>query len=163
VKRFRRVVEGTASVEEVFALLTSDTWAEILAERIQDDTRQVRRTVGSDGSVTLELSRRLPAGVPGFLQKFLPAEPRVVTVDVWGPAVDGRRTCSWTADIAGTPASLAGTQVLEPWQGGHRHVVEGAVRVGVPLIGGRAESFIADKCGLIADLEADIVHAVLAA
>ena len=161
MKGFRRVVEGTAPVEEVFELLTSEKWPAILAEHLNDDTRLVRREVGPDGSVTLELSRKLPAGVPGFLQKFLPAEPRVVTVDVWGPLQDGRRSCAWTADIAGTPASLSGTQVLEPCEGGNRHVVEGAAKVNVPLIGGRAEAFIAEKCGLIADLEADIVRKLL--
>jgi hypothetical protein len=161
VKSFRRVVEGTAEVEEVFALLTSEKWAALLADHFRDDSRMVRREERADGGVTLEISRKVPSGVPGFLQKFLPSDPRIVTVDAWGPLVDGRRECTWTADIAGTPASLRGIQVLEPCAGGNRHIVEGSVKVSVPLVGGKAESFIADRCGHIADLEAELVQKLL--
>ena len=161
MRSFRRVVDGQVDVETVFALLSSERWPELLAEHLGDDSRLVSREVGADGSVTLVMTRKLPSGVPGFLEKFLPAEPRVVTTDAWGPLVDGRRECTWTADIVGTPARLSGTQLLEPVPEGNRHVVEGSAKVPVPLLGGKAESFVAEQCGKMADLEADVVRRVL--
>jgi hypothetical protein len=161
VKPFRRVVEGPVTVDALFDLLSSERWPELLAEHLGDGSQLVRRDVGVDGGVTLVMSRMLPAGVPGFLKRFVPADPRVVTTDEWSPLVDGRRRCRWTADIVGTPAKLTGTQLIEPTSEGNRHVVEGEVRVSVPLVGGKAEAYIAEQGGKLADLEADVVRKVL--
>ena len=111
--------------------------------------------------MTLVLNRRLPSGIPGFLQKFLPSDPRVVTTDVWGPSVDGVRSCTWTAEIAGTPTTITGTQRIEPHGDGNRHIVSGEVKVSVPLIGGKAESFIADAIRSLAESEVAVVDKVI--
>ncbi|MCU1594990.1 MAG: hypothetical protein JWO12_2382 [Frankiales bacterium] len=163
MRSFRRVVETDATVEEVFGVLSGAEWAAQRAEHLGDDSKLVSREVGDDGSVELVISRALPAGVPGFLQRFLPSEPRALTKDFWGPLVDGVRRATWSADIAGAPASLTGTMTIEPLPtGGNRHTIEGACRVNVPLIGGKAESFIAEQCGRLADAEAEVVRTVLA-
>lgn len=163
MKPFRRVVESDADVETVFGVLSGEKWAAQRAAALGDDSRLESRTETAGGGVTLVISRALPAGVPGFLQKFLPADPRAITTDVWGPAVDGVRRATWTAAITGTPASLKGTMTIEPLPGGgNRHTISGEVRVSVPLVGGKAESYIAEKVAHLADLEAGVVRDVLA-
>ncbi len=162
MKSFRRVVESEASVEEVFGVLSGPEWASQRGTALRDDSQLISRSVRDDGGVSLVISRALPSGIPGFLQKFLPSEPRATTTDVWGPLVDGVRRAVWTAEISGTPASLKGTMTIEPWgDGGNRHTIEGECKVAVPLIGGRAESYIAEKVGHLADLEAGVVRDVL--
>ena len=162
-KRFTHTTDSSPSVEDVFAVLSGVDWSTHLAAELGDDSRLVRRDVGMDGSVTLVLNRRLPSGIPGFLQKFLPSDPRVVTTDVWGPSVDGVRDCTWTAEIAGTPTTISGTQRIEPLGDGNRHIVAGEVKVSVPLIGGKAESFIAEAIRGLAESEVAVVEKVLRA
>ncbi|MGZ6825551.1 MAG: DUF2505 family protein, partial [Mycobacteriales bacterium] len=62
----------------------------------------------------------------------------------------------------GAPATLRGTMTIEPTPTGNRHTIEGEVKVPVPLVGGKAESYIAEKVGHLADLEAGVVRDVLA-
>ncbi|MGZ6792376.1 MAG: DUF2505 family protein, partial [Mycobacteriales bacterium] len=62
----------------------------------------------------------------------------------------------------GAPATLRGTMTIEPTPTGNRHTIEGEVKVPVPLVGGKAESYIAEKVGQLADLEAGVVRDVLA-
>jgi hypothetical protein len=160
-KRFSHTTDSEVTVEQVFGVLSGPDWSTHLAAELGDDSRTVLREVGADGSVTLVLNRRLPSGIPGFLQKFLPSDPRVITTDVWGPSVEGVRECTWTAEIAGAPTTITGTQRIEPLGLGNRHIVAGEVRVSVPLLGGKAESFIADAIQGLAESEVAVVDKVL--
>lgn len=162
-KKFHHETTSDVDVEAVFEVLSGDDWAAQLATHLRDDSQTVRRDVGSDGSVTLVLSRRLPPGIPPFLQKFLPSDPRVVTTDVWGPVQDGVRHCSWTAEITGTPAKIHGMQLIEPFHAGNRHTISGEVKVSVPLIGGKAEGFIAEQVHRLVVAEVAVVEKVLTA
>ncbi len=162
-KRFSHATDSEFTVEQVFEVLSGADWADQLAAALNDDSTVVRREVLPDGGVTLVLSRRLPAGIPSFLQKFLPADPRVVTTDAWHAAQDGVRRCDWTAEITGTPARIRGTQVLSPLASGNRHEIAGEVKVSVPLIGGKAESFIAEHVESLVVAEVDVVAQVLRA
>ena len=157
-KRVRNEYEGPADVGTVFAVLTSESFAQCKAARFRDDTRIVRREEAPDGAVTVVVSRELPAGVPGFLQRFLPEDGRVVETHAWGPDEGGSRRGTWKADIAGAPARLGGTMSLTPTAtGGTKHVIEGEVDVKVPLVGGRAESFIAEMVQKLAAKEAELL------
>ena len=160
-KRFSSSFDSPVDVERLYGVLTAPDWAATKSARLGDDSTVVRRDVSGGGSVTLVVSRRLPAGVPGFLQRFLPSDGRVTTHDVWAPLADGVRRGTWSADIAGAPAKLGGAMRIESIAGGSRYTIDGEVRVSVPLIGGKAESFIAEQVVKLADAEADVVRQVL--
>ena len=154
----RAVLESSGGVEQVFVALTSADWVATKAVRFRDGSLVEQREERPDGGVLLAVSRELPAGVPGFLERFLPADGRVVETFDWAAAAgNGTRTGTWKADIPGAPARLGGTMRLEPTPGGSRYTIEGDVKVGVPLIGGRAERFIADMVEKLAAKE----HALL--
>ena len=153
--------EGPSGVEEVFGMLTSSEWAELKAQRLKDGTQLVRREEAPDGGVLFEVTRELPAGVPGFLERFLPRDGRVRQTDVWGPARDGERHGTWSVDLPGAPAKLGGTMRLEPLGTGSRYTIEGDVKVGVPVIGGKAESFIGDMVVKLAGKEAELLKDAL--
>lgn len=161
-RRFSSSFDSPVGVDAVYTVLTGEGWAATKAERLGDDSRVVRREEGPAGAVTVAMSRRLPAGVPGFLKKFLPSDQRVTTTDVWGPLTDGARHGTWTADIAGAPATMGGTMRIEPVAEGARYTIDGNVVVSVPLIGGKAESFIAEQVVKLAEAEAALILTVVA-
>lgn len=149
--------ESPGGVEEVFATLTSPDWPARKAAELGDGSAVVEREERPDGGVRMVVSRELPSGVPGFLERFLPADGRVVQTDDWGPAAGGERHGRWSVSIPGAPASLGGTLRLAPTGTGSRYTISGEVTVKVPLIGGRAERFIGDMVVKLADKEAELL------
>ena len=137
-------VEIPASVEEIVALRTSERWVALRASELRDGSRLVRREERADGGIDVAISRELPAGVPGFLERFLPKDGRVVQHERWGSITDGACIGSWSVEVPGAPAELGGTSSLAPSGPVSIQVIEGAVKVSVPIIGGKAESFLVD-------------------
>ena len=150
-------------VEQVVALLTSESWPGTKAAALGDGSRIIERTERPDGGVLLVQSRELPAGGPGFLTRLLPSDGRVVQTDDWGPAEGGRRRGTWSVVIPGTPATLGGTLLMEPTPTGSSYVIVGEARVPVPLVGGKAERFIAEMVGKLSAREAELLREHLAA
>lgn len=148
-------------VEQAFAVMTGESWAATKAARLDDGARLESRVVSADGGVTVRTTRGLPAGLPGFLEKVIPAGGRASQVDVWGPPQpDGSRHGTWTADVPGAPAQVSGRMHLVPTATGCDYVVEGTATVKIPLVGGKAEQFVvqatekavAAEAGLVRDL-----------
>lgn len=137
-------VEIPASVDEVVALRTSERWVELRATELRDGSRLVHHEERADGGVDVAISRELPAGIPGFLERFLPKDRRVVQHERWGAVTDGACTGSWSVEIPGAPAQLGGTSSLATSGPVSVQVIEGVVKVSVPIIGGKAESFLVD-------------------
>ena len=129
-----------ASVQQVFDLRTSEHWVDLKHDQLKDGSKLVSRTVRPDGGVDFAVSRELPAGVPGFLEKFLPKEGRAVQNESWGPpGPDGICRGTWSVDIPGAPAKLGGTATVEPSGDGSVQIIKGTAKVSIPLIGGKAE------------------------
>ena len=150
--------EVPAGVEEVLAVLTGPQWSARKAEVLHDGSQVVERTERPDGGVHLVASRVLPEGGPGFLQRFLPRDGRVVQTDDWAPARAGVRGGTWQVVIPGVSARLGGTMRLEPAGSGSRYVVDGEISVPIPLVGGKAESFIAEMVHKLSDREAEVLR-----
>lgn len=146
-----------ADVEAVYAVITGEKWADQKAETFDDDARTESRTVGEGGAVTLVMSRGLPPGIPGFLEKFLPAGGRARQTEAWGPSSGGVRSGTWQGEIPGAPAKVGGTMSLEPTANGTRYRIQGEVKVSIPLVGGKAESFIAEMIGKLTAAEAELL------
>jgi hypothetical protein len=158
----KSVFESSGDVDSVFGVLSSQQWVATRAAHFGDGARLQSHEPRPDGGLRLVVSRQLPDGVPGFLQRFLPADGRVVETFDWAPAAgDGTRRGTWKADIPGAPAQLGGTMRLEPTAGGSRYTIEGEVKVSVPLIGGRAERFIAEMVGKLAAKEHELLVTTL--
>jgi hypothetical protein len=146
-----------ADVEAVYAVITGETWADKKAEAFADEARTESRTVGAGEAVTLVMSRGLPPGIPGFLEKFLPAGGRARQTEAWGPAEGGARRGTWQGEIPGAPAKVGGTMSLEPTATGTRYHILGEAKVRIPLVGGKAESFIAEMIGKLTAAEAELL------
>ena len=158
----KAVYLNAADVETVFAALSSEQWAHRKAAELHDGSQVVRRTEKPDGGVTLVVSRELPDGVPGFLEKFLPKEGRANQTDDWGPVeADGSRRGRWEAEIPGAPAQVGGTMRLEPDGEQTRYTIEGEVKVKVPIIGGKAEKFLAGMVLRLTEKEAEVLKGMV--
>ncbi len=152
-------VRTAHSVSEVFDLLTSAAWVQRKATRLRDGSVVVRREARPGGGLVLAVSRQLPRGAPGFLAKLLPKDGRVVQTDEWAPADgSGRRSGTWQVELPGAPARLGGTMRIEPSGTGSQYVVIGEAKVSVPLVGGRAESFIAEMVGKLGNTEGELLQ-----
>jgi hypothetical protein len=153
-----------ADVEAAFAVMSTERWPQAKDATLRDGSRLVRRDETPDGGVTLVVSRELPAGIPGFLEKLLPKEGRVTQTDVWGPSEGGVRSGTWDVDMPGAPARMGGTMRLEPdGAAGCRYVVDGTIEVKVPLVGGKAEGFVVGMFDKLSAKEADALRAAVSA
>lgn len=136
-------VELDADVETVFAALTGPSWPAALDARLKDGSTLVSAEPTPGGGLRVVQSRRLPDGIPGFLLRFAPKDGTVTQTDVWGPATGGVRVGTWEVTFPGSPGTIKGDTRVEPAGAGSRWVVTGTVTVGIPLVGGKAEGFLA--------------------
>ena len=96
----RSTFSSAAGVEQVFGVLTSQQWVATKAERFSDGSVLTQHEPRPDGGLLLAVSRELPAGGPGFLEKFLPRDGRILETFDWGAALgDGTRHGQWKADL----------------------------------------------------------------
>lgn len=146
-----------ADVEAVYAVITGESWADQKAEAFDDEARTESRTVAPGDAVTLVMSRGLPDGIPGFLEKFLPRGGRARQTEAWAASEGGVRRGTWQGEIPGAPAKVGGTMSLEPTATGTRYRIQGEVKVSIPLVGGKAESFIAEMIGKLTTAEAELL------
>jgi len=156
-KKIDLAFDVPAPVEAVYAVISSEDWAAARDEEFDDGSRTESRTEGEGGAVTLVVSRGLPDGIPGFLEKFLPKGGRANQTEAWGAEDGGARRGTWKGEIPGAPATVGGTMALEPTPTGTRYVVKGEVKVHIPLVGGKAESFVADMIGKLVAQEAGLL------
>ena len=158
----RSQVHVRHGVGEVFDLLTSERWVALKGSRFRDGSTVVRREAAPGGGLVLAVARELPEGAPGFLTKLLPKDGRVVQTDEWAPDDgSGARSGTWRVELAGAPARLGGTMRIEPDGSGSAYLVVGETKVSVPIVGGRAESFIADMVGRLGAREGELLQTAL--
>jgi hypothetical protein len=150
-----------ADVEAVYAVISGEGWAAAKAKAFDDESRQESRTVAAGDAVTLVVSRGLPDGIPGFLEKFLPRGGRARQTEAWGPSDGGARRGTWQGEIPGAPAHVGGTLALEPTATGTRYRIQGEVKVSIPLVGGKAESFVVDMISKLTKSEAELLSSLV--
>jgi hypothetical protein len=127
--------------EHVFAMLTSEKFARIRAERTGALSVEVVRTEDAD-AITLEVVRQLPAEVPGFARSFVGDAIGVTEVQVWPTPLGPPAT--FTATFT-APMTVTGTITITPTSDGCRVDTEGEVRASVPLIGGKLEGLAREQ------------------
>lgn len=154
-------VDVHVGVDRTYAVLTGPEWPAALEAQLHDGSEVVRAEPTEGGGALVVLSRRLPEGVPGPLQRFAPADGRVVQTDHWDPAVDGVRRGTWEVTFAGSPGTISGQHLLEPAPGGARWTVTGQVQVRIPLLGGQVEGFLAPLLEKLVARQGEVLRTLL--
>lgn len=133
-----------ASVEQVYAAFADEQyWLARLADSGADVVALDSLTVGADGGVDVSTTQRIHREkLPALAAQFHPGDLGVARRETWQPVRDGRARAEVTGKIVGAPAKLSGDAVLEPARGGCELRLTATVRVDIPLVGGKIESFI---------------------
>jgi hypothetical protein len=113
-------------------------------EQVCDAIGAVRKTVTvepSGGGMKVVMDSVTPAhGIPGFAKKFVGDEIQMVQTEHWSDIETGRVDVV----IPGKPGQMSGTIALRESGGTTTETVEMEIKVGIPLVGGKIESLIAD-------------------
>lgn len=129
-----------APLDRVAAMLADKAFR----ERVCDAQRVLSKSVSitSDGGVTdVRIEQVQPAtGIPSFATKFVGDSIEVIQEERWASPdrADVRIT------IPGKPGDATGTATLAESGGVTTETVELAVKVGIPLVGGKLEGLIHD-------------------
>jgi hypothetical protein len=139
------------SVEQVHrAFLDEHYWLARLAESGADDATLDSITADGEGGVDVVTTQTLRAGrLPGVVAQFHHGDLSFVREETWGCVTGGRATALVKGSIPGAPATLTGTALLAPGDGGTQLHLKATVEVRIPLIGGKVETFIGNQ---LADL-----------
>ena len=144
--QLRKELAYDASVDEVQAMLTDRGFREEVLAAL----RVKRGSVSIDGTrATIE---QVWSGdsLPSFARKFVGDEIVIVQEETWGTPGHADIRVS----IPGKPGDMSGTSVLEPTSaGGTLETVEMAIKVSIPLVGGKIERLIADMLSQALDKE----------
>jgi len=113
-------------------------------EQVCDAQRALRKTVsvGPDGAgmkVVVDMAQATQ-GIPGFAKRFVGDEIQLVQTERWSDIENARVEVV----IPGKPGQMSGTLSLRESGGTTTETMELEVRVGIPLVGGKIESLIAD-------------------
>jgi uncharacterized protein DUF2505 len=113
-------------------------------EQVCDAIGAIRKTVtvGPDGGGTTVVidSVQRAAGIPGFARKFVGDEIQMVQTERWSDV----ENAVVEVVIPGKPGQMGGTVTLRESGGTTTETVEMEIKVGIPLVGGKIESLIAD-------------------
>ena len=139
-KRLLHEMVYDAPLAAVAAMLTDPSFR----EEVCDATGVLRHdvTVERDADaaeVTIEQVQ--PAqGIPSFAQKFVGDEITIVQRETWRTPDEG----AIHVTIPGRPGEMKGTARLSETDGVTTETVDMTIKVGIPLVGGKIESLIAD-------------------
>lgn len=145
-----------------FALRTSEAWVVAKAARLQDGSRLQERATDAGGGVEMLLLRNVPSGVPALFRRFVPADGLVVQRERWSADADEGFTVAWSLGFEGAPGSVSGEGRLRPEGDGSALELQGVAQVSVPVIGGKAESFLVPLVEGIMQQEGDLLASLLA-
>jgi Protein of unknown function (DUF2505) len=129
-----------ASIAQVREMLMDPAFREDVCDAVGAVRKTV--TIGPDGGATrVVLDFVQPAqGIPGFAKKFVGDEINIVQSERWSEPADA----TVEVVIPGKPGQMSGTIALREVGGTTTETVVLEIKVGIPLVGGKIESLIAD-------------------
>ena len=102
--------------------------------------RTVTVTPDGDGREVVINQVQRAEGLPGFARKFIGDEINLIQTELWSDIEHG----TVEVEIPGKPGQMRGTITLRESGGVTTETVAMEIRVGIPLVGGKIESLIAD-------------------
>lgn len=130
----------SATVEQVFALLTNAKWLEERCLELGELSASVKAKKAA-GGVTLSMKRRVKRDLPGLVAKVLPSEADLEFEEVWGAEEDGGRSGTLNMVAVGQPVKMNAEFELVPSGKGCIYRITHKCKASVPLIGGTIEKF----------------------
>lgn len=135
--------EYSAEPDAVAALLRDPDFLRSRSEQAGDQNVEVKIEKAGDG-LRVVVARDKELALPSFAKRMFQPRNRI-TDDVRWKRVGERWVGEYTLEIAGVPGEIKGRSTLAPSAGGCVHESSFEVTARVPLIGGKLESFVADR------------------
>lgn len=140
---FRYDLTYDAPVDAVTAMLADRAFREEVCDFIGVTRKSVVIEPVGDG-LHVTIDQWQPTGrVPSFAKKFVGEEVNIVQREIWTTPLLG----DIAVTIPGKPGDMNGTARISEAQGVTTESIEMTVKVGIPLIGGKIESYIASMLG----------------
>jgi hypothetical protein len=132
-----------ATIDEVYDMLGTREFREAVCDYQQVLHRTVTvNRAGETMAVTIDQGHGTDR-LPGFAKKIVGNSINIVQDESWTDGMNGRITVT----VPGKPGEMTGTATLLADAEGVTEKVDMSVTVRLPLIGGKAESLIADMLG----------------
>jgi hypothetical protein len=132
-----------ATPDQVFSIIRDDDFRAEVCEKVHAIAYEVTVDDQED-EVRVQIDRTMPAEMPDFVKRLTGETVEVRQTEVWGPAAaDGSRSGTVRLTIKGQPASMDGTMAINPTPSGAELVVDGDVKVKIPLVGRKIEPEVA--------------------
>lgn len=156
--RLEHTVSYVADPATVFGVLTDPAYVE--DKCWATGATEAGVDVSADGENTvIHTVRTLPAEVPSYARSLVGDAIEFDLTETWGPADDdGVRDGTIEGSFAGTPMKLRGTMTLRPTAAGSEMHVAGEIKAGIPLLGGKLESFAGKEITRGLDKEAETAN-----
>lgn len=157
--KFTHRAEYPAAPDAVFAQMLDPDFQDAKCDATTTGTWKAEVTTTGDRTV-ITTERVLPTDqLPDIARSFVGDSLTIVEVQTWGPAAgDGSRTADLNLHVKGAPMTLKGSIRLSPNGSGSRHEVNGELRAGVPLIGGKLEKAASEPLMFAARTETDLLR-----
>ncbi|CAM3359205.1 DUF2505 domain-containing protein [Occultella aeris] len=154
--RFDAAIDYPADTTRVARMFADPEFVRRKVEATGATSTAIEVTPGDDGGFTVLTRRSTPTDrIPTALRSFVGASIDVRFVEVWqGADADGRRSGTFTMDVAGAPAGATGTTELEPTgAAGSRVRYDGDAKVNVPFLGAPVERAVVEAVQNVLDAE----------
>lgn len=160
--RFHHELTYDASPEDVYAMLSDPRFREraVEAQLGRDYTVTIEP---AGGAMTVSVDQKRPTdNFPGFAKKFVGDSIHVVQSETWSDHTNAVLEVT----IPGKPGRLNATiTIADTTEGddpGAMEVVDGDLKVSVPLVGGKLESLVSELLREALDVEQEVGRAWLA-
>ena len=150
--RFSHELHYDAPPEDVYAMLADPSFRERVSLAREVVSFEVTLTPTDTGFTLVNDQVQPTAGLPAFAKKFAGDTTKAIQREEWNDHASGYLTI----ETPGKPASMTGTITLSPSGSGTVERVDLAIKVKVPLIGGRLESLLADEVREGMDIEQQV-------
>src|SRR5271157_2248870 len=128
------------------AFSDEEYWLARLADSGADSATLDSMVVEGDGRLIVATTQALrPDRLPAVITQFHPGDLAIVRSESWSAVAGGRAHAEVSGTVAGAPVSVIGTAELAPAETGSRLMFTATVEVGIPLVGGKLETFIGGK------------------
>jgi hypothetical protein len=164
--KIRHAAKYAAGATAVFAALTDPQFLTRKSEAIKATDISASADPVADGSAVTTLRRKVDLELPGFAKKALGGGGiMIVDKQEWGPPdADGNRTAAASGTMEGHSGGFHGTvSILGDGPDSATVVVEGDVKVSMPLIGGKIEKMVAGLITKMLDSDQRVLTKWLAA
>ena len=132
-----------ASPEIVYEMLKTASYLALKVESTPNATFEVSH----EGEIaTIKVIRNWIGELPAMAKKFLGDEVVITEEQVWQPLQsNGSATATLDVSIAGAPVNVSATMKLQGTDSSTVIIIEGTVKVSIPIFGGKAEEIIASE------------------